>query len=79
MKRGIVRFCRSGSTGNVFVILARADGVLTFLRKYGDAKKMWNRVTKCDSYEKALSIICEYVHLIETDVDCEFDYEVEVC
>ena len=79
MMRGIVKFCRSGSTGNVFVILARADGALNSLSRYADAKKMWSRVTKCGSYEEALKIIGSYVKLVETDHDCDFNFEMEVC
>ena len=76
MKRGVVKFCREGKTGNLFVILARASGVLEFIHRYADVRKMWDKVIRCASYEDVLNVIGGYVELVRTNCDFDFDYEV---
>ena len=50
-----------GYDGNIFAIMGRAGRLLTDCRQADKAKEMRERVMSCDSYQKALSIVSEYV------------------
>ena len=50
-----------GKDGNIFAIMGRASRLLTDYGQADKAKEMRDRVMSCDSYQKALSIVSEYV------------------
>ena len=50
-----------GYDGNIFAIMGRAGRLLTDCGQADKAKEMRDRVMSCDSYQKALNIISEYV------------------
>ena len=50
-----------GYDGNIFAIMGRAGRLLTDCGQADKAKEMRDRVMSCDSYQKALSIVSEYV------------------
>ena len=50
-----------GQDGNIFAIMGRASRLLTDYGQADKAKEMRDRVMSCDSYQKALSIVSEYV------------------
>ena len=50
-----------GQDGNIFVIMGRASRLLTDYGQADKAKEMRDRVMSCDSYQKALNIVSEYV------------------
>lgn len=50
-----------GYDGNIFAIMGRAGRLLTDCGQADTAKEMRERVMSCDSYQKALSIVSEYV------------------
>ena len=50
-----------GQEGNIFAIMGRASRLLKSSRQGDKAKEMRDRVMSCDSYQKALSIVSEYV------------------
>ena len=50
-----------GQDGNIFAIMGRASRLLTNYGQADKAKEMRDRVMSCDSYQKALSIVSEYV------------------
>lgn len=50
-----------GQDGNIFAIMGRASRLLKSSGQGDKAKGMRDRVTSCDSYQKALSIVSEYV------------------
>ena len=50
-----------GEDGNIFAIMGRASRLLTDYGQADKAKEMRDRVMSCDSYQKALSIVSEYV------------------
>ena len=50
-----------GQDGNIFAIMGRAGRLLTDCGQADKAKEMRDRVMSCDSYQKALSIVSEYV------------------
>ena len=50
-----------GYDGNIFAIMGRAGRLLTDYGQADKAKEMRDRVMSCDSYQKALNIISEYV------------------
>ena len=50
-----------GYDGNIFAIMGRAGRLLTDCGQADKAKEMRERVMSCDSYQKALSIVSEYV------------------
>lgn len=50
-----------GQDGNIFAIMSRASRLLTDYGQADKAKEMRDRVMSCDSYQKALSIVSEYV------------------
>ena len=50
-----------GEDGNIFAILGRAGRALRQAGQPEQAKEMYDRVTSCGDYNKALNIISEYV------------------
>ena len=50
-----------GQDGNIFAIMGRASRLLKNGGQGDKAKEMRDRVMSCDSYQKALNIISEYV------------------
>lgn len=50
-----------GQDGNIFAIMGRASRLLKNSGQGDKAKEMRDRVMSCDSYQKALNIISEYV------------------
>ena len=50
-----------GQDGNIFAIMGRASRLLKSSGQGEKAKEMRDRVMSCDSYQKALNIISEYV------------------
>ena len=50
-----------GYDGNIFAIMGRAGRLLTDCGQADKAKEMRDRVMSCDSYQKALGIVSEYV------------------
>ena len=50
-----------GQDGNIFAVMGRASRLLTDYGQADKAKEMRDRVMSCDSYQKALSIVSEYV------------------
>ena len=50
-----------GQDGNIFAIMGRASRLLTDCGQSDKAKEMRDRVMSSDSYQKALSIVSEYV------------------
>ena len=50
-----------GQDGNIFAIMGRASRLLKSSGQGDKAKEMRDRVMSCDSYQKALNIISEYV------------------
>lgn len=50
-----------GQDGNIFAIMGRASRLLKSSGQGDKAKEMRDRVISCDSYQKALSIVSEYV------------------
>lgn len=50
-----------GQDGNIFAIMGRASQLLKSSGQGDKAKEMRDRVMSCDSYQKALSIVSEYV------------------
>ena len=50
-----------GQDGNIFAIMGRASRLLKSSGQGDKTKEMRDRVMSCDSYQKALSIVSEYV------------------
>ena len=50
-----------GYDGNIFAIMGRASRLLKSSGQGDKAKEMRDRVMSCDSYQKALNIVSEYV------------------
>ena len=50
-----------GQDGNIFAIMGRASRLLKNSGQGDKTKEMRDRVMSCDSYQKALNIISEYV------------------
>ena len=50
-----------GQDGNIFAIMGRASRLLKSSGQGNKAKAMRDRVMSCDSYQKALNIVSEYV------------------
>ena len=50
-----------GQDGNIFAIMGRASRLLKSSGQGDKAKEMRDRAMSCDSYQKALSIVSEYV------------------
>lgn len=66
MKKPIIEFDSRGPSGNVFYILSLVRNELRKQRRIIDYNNCWERVQNSHSYEGALTIIREYVDLIDT-------------
>ena len=62
-----------GPSGNIFAIIGQAGTVLKKQRRINDYNELWSRVNSCESYEEALSIINEYVNLIDIQKQSEIE------
>lgn len=68
-----------GQDGNIFAVMGIASGTLKGNGMEDQAKEMCRRVTSSDSYEEALSVICEYVEPVSAeDYDESEDFEIEM-
>lgn len=65
----VVYFQSKGESGNIYYILGMVQRELRKQRKINDFNELRDRVYNSHSYEEALSVIREYVDLI--DLDCE--------
>jgi hypothetical protein len=63
----MIQFQSTGQSGNIFWILGAARKELQKQRRITEYNDMWERVQNSQSYEDALSIIREYVELVDTD------------
>lgn len=63
----MIKFNRSGPSGNIFAILANASRLLHLIGDDSSACEMKNLVFASHSYEEALAIIGRYVCLCETE------------
>lgn len=54
-----------GPDGNIFAILGQVGRELRRVGRTGEYNELWNRVNQCESYREALSIINEYVTLVD--------------
>ncbi|MEG2117203.1 MAG: hypothetical protein RRZ69_05945 [Clostridia bacterium] len=67
MRKQIVEFHSSGESGNIFWILACVRKILQKQQRIIDYNNVWEQVQTCESYEKALAVIREYVDLVDLD------------
>lgn len=67
MTKPVVKFKSSGPEGNIFVILAMVKKELRIQGKASIFNLVWSRVQDSGSYERSLSIIREYVDLVDLD------------
>lgn len=67
MKKPIIHFNSSKKSGNIFWILGATRVELQKQRRITDYNTMWERVQNSGSYAEALTIIREYVDLIDDD------------
>lgn len=61
-----------GKNGNIFNLMGIADRTLKRNNMIDEAKEMCNRIMSSESYEKALSVIEEYVNITSREYD-DFD------
>lgn len=66
MKKAKVTFDSRGFSGNIFYILGLVQNQLRKERRIADWNDCQERVRNSHSYEEALSIIREYVDLIDS-------------
>lgn len=65
-----------GQNGNIFNLMGIAAATLRENGMRVQAREMQYRITQCQSYHSALSIIGEYVNITSVeDQDVEEDYE----
>jgi hypothetical protein len=62
-----IHFHSCGSSGNIFAILGIVSNAMRSQRRICDYNTMRDRVFAAKSYHAALSIIREYVDLIDDD------------
>lgn len=62
-----------GPSGNIFAIIGQVGTVLKKQRRINDYNELWSRVNACESYEEALSIINEYVRLVDIQKQSEIE------
>ena len=63
----VVYFNSRGPSGNIFCILGMVQRELRKKRRINDFNELRDKVTNSHSYKEALSIIREYVDLIDLD------------
>lgn len=70
-----------GENANIFNLMGIANRTLKRNNMIDEAKEMCNRIISSESYEKALSIIAEYVNITSSeeydDYDDDEDYDDE--
>jgi hypothetical protein len=49
-----------GTDGNVFALMGRCTQALKRARQYDAAKELVEKVTQCESYDQALSLMMDY-------------------
>ena len=67
-----------GEDGNIFNLMARAARTLRENNLSEEAKEMRERITSSGSYDEALSIIGEYVHITSVDETLSDDMEEDL-
>ena len=67
MSKPTVHFNSRGKSGNIFWILGAVKLKLQEHRRITEYNTMWERVQVSSSYTEALSIIREYVDLVDDD------------
>ena len=67
MKKPIIHFESRGPSGNIFWILGTVRNALRKQRRINDYNDLRDRVLASHSYREALTIIREYVDLIDDD------------
>lgn len=70
MKKVKVEFSSSGESGNIYYIIGLAQRALRKQQRITDYNKMRDRVFESKRYADALTVIREYVDLIDTDAKC---------
>ena len=64
----VIYFNSTGNSGNIFFILAQVKKELTKEGKAQQFNELWEAVQKSKSYTEALSIIRQYVDLVDLDL-----------
>lgn len=67
MKPVEIHFRSTGSSGNIFFILGAVRNAMRKQRRISACNELRDRVLDAPSYSNALSIIREYVNLIDND------------
>jgi len=67
MTKPTIHFNSRGESGNIFWILGAVKTALHKQRRITDYNNLRDRVTASGSYNEALSIIREYVDLVDDD------------
>lgn len=70
MKKEKIEFSSSGESGNIYCIIGLAQRALRKQQRITDYNTMRDRVFESKSYADALTVIREYVDLIDTDGKC---------
>lgn len=68
--KAIVEFDSKGETGNIYYILGRVRREMAKERLISGYNDLQERVYKAGNYVEALSIIREYINLIDTSGEC---------
>lgn len=66
-----------GANGNIFNLLAIASNALKKEGLGDQAKEMFDKAIKTDSYEKAICIIIEYVDPVDCDSPVQGGFYVD--
>ena len=67
-----------GADGNVFNLIAICSKALKRNGYYKESEELVKRVTSSQSYDEALSIMCEYVNPV-LDYEMEYDEYTDIC
>lgn len=65
MEKLAITFDSRGPSGNIYRIVGMARDALRKQRRIIDYNSLWERVQSAKSYEEALTIIREYVNLVD--------------
>lgn len=68
-----VMYDSKGPSGNIFAIIGQAGNILKKQSQINDYNELWSRVNACESYEEAISIINEYVNLVDIQKQSEIE------
>lgn len=66
-----------GSDSNIFNLMGIAGRTLRENGLEDQAKEMFNRITQCQSYDSALSIISDYVKIVPKEQNESMDMEMQ--